>query len=146
MGRYRPLKQVQEDYQKFSQHRQRGHSQSVVSAGDVSLTNPGTEVTINCVNIRLSNPTAVQVYVVDSKWLEMWKSLATTHQANLSNLVSVLSASKSTNQGSIGSKKYASNIFTHLLAKINPLEKRANLKSSFHTSLMKGSCCLKMDI
>jgi len=29
--------------------RQRGHSQSVVASADVTMTNPGTEVTINCV-------------------------------------------------------------------------------------------------
>ena len=47
LGRYRPVKQVQEEYLKFTQMRQRG--QSFVAAADISLTNPGTEVTINCV-------------------------------------------------------------------------------------------------
>lgn len=51
-GRYRPLKQVQEDYQRFTSMRQRGVSSVVTGngSGDGSLTNPGTEVTIHCVN------------------------------------------------------------------------------------------------
>ena len=57
-GKFRPLKQVQEDYQRFTQMRQRGASMSAAGmaamSGDRSLSNPGTEVTIHCVNIDMT--------------------------------------------------------------------------------------------
>jgi hypothetical protein len=51
-GILRPLKKVQEDYQRITQMRQRGASsvsQAAFTGADGSLSNPGTEVTINCV-------------------------------------------------------------------------------------------------
>ena len=42
------------------------------------MSNPGTEVTINCVIVLLSdNFPIIQVYAVDLKWIEQWKLAAT---------------------------------------------------------------------
>ena len=60
--------------------RQRGVSNSVIvqNGGDGSLTNPGTEVTINCVNIANCAKLFlyIQVYAVDSRWVEKFKNAA----------------------------------------------------------------------
>lgn len=69
----RSLKVVQEDYQKFTAMKMRTSSSN--ASGD--MANPGTEVTINCVIVFISDTTLIlQVYAVDLKWLEQWKQAA----------------------------------------------------------------------
>lgn len=49
------------------------------------MSNPGTEVTINCVIVLLSdNIPIIQVYAVDLKWIEQWKLAATCNGGSTS--------------------------------------------------------------
>ena len=81
----RSLKAVQEEYQRFAAMKMRSFTSN--ASGD--MANPGTEVTINCVIVFVSdNIPIIQVYAVDLKWIDQWKLAATSVGGSSSGTVS----------------------------------------------------------